>query len=129
MLEDLENEIIGSLIYVGYLFEHHVCDCIIDYNGTHQNFHPRSQFPVEKEPVKELNCVNICVQYIENGTIDTNWSKKSVWSGRYLNFNSNTPTIHEKMVVIIWTDRVINRAHAKIQKENLNSIKNGCKNK
>ena len=60
---------------------------------------------------------------IENNKIITNWYRKPIWSGRYLNFYSNRSLANKIDIIYSLTDRAILLSHQKYHHENLNLVK------
>lgn len=56
-------------------------------------------FTVDEEKAKPHNFLDITIKYDELGTTETNWSRKNLWSKRYLNHNSNALVNYKKSVV------------------------------
>ena len=53
----------------------------------------------------------------------TNWYRKDVWSGHYLNFYSNHSLSNKIGIIYSLTDRAILLSHDKFHSENLNLVK------
>lgn len=117
-MEELETETINNLDYMPHFYKRYVDDCILcipedklEYtHSAFNSYHARLQFTIEKQKQNSLSFLDILLKISNNGKIETNWFTKSVWSQRYLNFESNVPNVFKKSVVISLTDRAIRLA-------------------
>ena len=60
----------------------------------------------------------------EDGIIETNWHRKNMFSGRYLNYFSNHPLKQKIAINKNLVDTAILLSHEKFHEENLETIKN-----
>ena len=60
-------------------------DLIVD---TFDNFDPYLKFTIELENKKKLNFLDIQIEHCNDNTNRTNWYRKSMASGRYINFTN-----------------------------------------
>jgi len=131
VMEYLQNNVIKSLNFKPYFFKRFVDDCILcipkdklQYTLNKFNlYHPKLQFTHETEENNTINFLDICIQYDQNRDIKTNWYTKTVWSGRYLNFNSNTPSKYKKSVVNTLIDRAVILSDVKHRPKNLKKVR------
>lgn len=132
VMEELENDILNKLVKKPIFYKRYVDDCLLCIHknelkntlDSFNSFHQRIQFTFEKEINKTINFLNITIMYNDDGQIETNWyTKKDIWSGRYLNFDSLVPNIYKKSVINNLVDMAIKLSSPKFHKENINKIK------
>lgn len=70
-------------------------------------YHPRLKFTIEEEINKSINFLDMTITRDDNGNISSNWYRKELSSGRYLNFKGHNPFTHKRNVANAITDRAI----------------------
>lgn len=61
---------------------------------------------------------------MENNKIITGWHRKSIWSGRLLNFGSHHPIFNKLGIIFVLVDTAIKLSDIKFHYENLIIVKN-----
>ena len=87
------------------------------------SFHPKLQFTHETEKNHTINFLDFQLNYNENKTIKTDWYTKPIWSGRYLNYNSNTPKKYKESVVNSLIDRAVILSDNTYRPKNLKKVR------
>ena len=127
-MEEAETKIINELTYYIKFYYRCIDDTLSSLpknkiNGVlnkFNNIHPKLIFTLEKSD--SINFLDFNIK-VENNKIITNWYRKDVWSGRYLNFYSNHSLSNKIGIIYSLTDRAILLSHDKFHFENLNLVK------
>ena len=136
VMEYVETKVIETLDYKPYFFKRFVDDCILcipenklQYTLNKFNyFHEKLKFTHETEKNNSINFLDLTINYDNEGNIKTNWYTKSVWSGRYLNFESYTPYKYKKSVVNSLVDRAVLLTDTEYRPQNLKKIRTVLQN-
>ena len=126
VMEEAETKIINELTYYIKFYYRYIDDTLIclpkneikDIFDKFNNIHPNLVFTKENSINDSLNFLDLNIK-IENNKIITNWYRKTIWSGRYLNFYSNHSLANKIGIIYSLTDRAILLSHEKYHYENL----------
>ena len=80
------------------------------------------KFTLETAINNNINFLDLNIQIINN-KIQTNWYRKPIWSGRYINFFSNHSLSHKLSIIYSLTDRVILLSNKSLHISNLNCVR------
>ena len=130
VMEEAETKIINELSYYIKFYYRYIDDTLIclpknkinDVLNKFNKIHPKLIFTLEKSVNDSINFLDLNIK-VENNKIITNWYRKDVWPGRYLNFYSNHSLSNKIGIIYSLTDRAILLSHYKFHSENLNLVK------
>ena len=130
VMEESETKIINELTYYIKFYHRYIDDTLIclpknkinDILSKFNKIHSKLIFTLEKSVNDSINFLDLNIK-VENNKIITNWYRKDVWSGRYLNFYSNHSLSKKIVIIYSLTDRAILLSHDKFHSENLNLVK------
>ena len=96
VMEEAETKIINELTYCIKFYYRYIDDTLIclpknkinDVLNKLNKIHQKFIFTLEKSVNDSINFLDLNIK-VENNKIITNWYRKNVWSGRYLNSYSN----------------------------------------
>ena len=80
------------------------------------------KFTLEKSINNSINFLDINIQVLDN-KIKTNWYKKPIWSGRYINFFSNHCLTYKIGIIYSLTDRAILLSDKEFHINNLDCVR------
>jgi len=131
VLEDLEERALNLLSYKPPFFFRYVDDVILAAPSEHidhtvqifNSFHHRLQFTVERGVEGSLNFLDVSIQLYQ-GKFSFDWYRKSTFSGRFLNFQSNHPIFHKRGVIYGLIDKVLNISDPQFHEPNIELIIN-----
>ena len=131
VMEEAETKIINELTYYIKFYYRYIDDTLIclpknkinDIFDKFNNIHPNLVFTKENSINDSINFLDLNIK-VENNKIVTNWYRKPIWSGRYLNFYSNHSLSNKIGIIYSLTDRAILLSHEKYHNENLILVKN-----
>ena len=103
------------------IFEKNNRDLIVD---TFNNFDPYLKFTIELENNNKINFLDIQIERCNDNTIRTKWYRKSIASGRYINFFSHHPTSQKIATVYSLVDKAITISHPSFHRNNLILVEN-----
>lgn len=132
VMEDLEIFVFEKLDFVLPFYFRYVDDTLLCVPlsklqmviDTFNSFHPKLQFTHEIEQDKKINFLDIEVIRGRDGSIITNWYRKSTYSGRILNFFSAHPFQNKTAVIKNLVDRALGLSHVSFHERNLNIVRN-----
>jgi len=127
-LQKLETEVLYKLSIKPIFYFRYVDDIALSTHNTALNdlllnfnsYHPRLKFTMEIGG-NSLNFLDLTIIKKDDHVI-FDWFHKSTFSGRFLNFYSQHPTIHKKGTITSLTDRVITLSHPEFHKKNFDFI-------
>ena len=134
IMEEMEENLIPEIKEHITFFKRYVDDCLLccppeEINNILEIFNtydPRLKFTIERENNNQINFLDITLLKNSNGTIQTTWHTKHVWTASYINFNSITPFKY-KISVINLVDRAIRLSSKPFKSANLNKVRNTLK--
>ena len=129
-MEEAETKIINELTYYIKFYYRYIDDTLIcipknkvnDILDKFNKIHQKLVFTMKKSINDSIYFLDLNIK-VENNKIITNWYRKSIWSGRYLNFYSNHRLSNKIVIIYSLTDRAIHLSHEKYHSENLNLVK------
>ena len=95
---------------------------INDIFDKFNSIHPNLVFTKENSINDSINFLDLNIK-VENNKIVTNWYRKPILYGGYLNFYSNHNLANKIGIIYSLTDRAILLSHEKYHYENLNLVK------
>ena len=101
-----------------YLPEEEAGDLLCRFNSMDKKL----KFTLEKSNNNNINFLDLNIQIINNKII-TNWYRKLIWSGRYINFFSNHNLSHKIGIIYSLTDRAILLSEKIFHIENLSFVR------
>lgn len=130
VLEQMEKEVLENIQTNITVYRRYVDDTflIIPENSVDNvlaafnSYHRRIQFTVEEEIDNQLNFLDMTV-IKEVTNLKTKWLHKNE-KCRYLDYLSESPFTHKKMVAISLIDRAISLSHPLFRPESLNKVRN-----
>ena len=130
-MEYAENQILNNLDFQILFYKRYVDDCLLAIpKGKEQqilnafnSFHQKLQFTIEIENNKQINFLDVTL-ITKNNKIYTKWYTKTMFSGRYLNYNSEHHKIHKNNVITAIIDRAIKLTSPCYRNETINKAKN-----
>ena len=137
VMEEIEKKILMKLPYDIIFYYRYVDDTLIclpenrveDILCRFNSIDKKLKFTLEIAINNNINFLDSNIQIIHN-KIQTNWYRKSIWSGRYINFFSNHSVSHKIGIIYSLTDRAILLSNKCFHISNLNCrrftlLKNG----
>ena len=115
VMEDLERTVFERLEFVvpfcfRYVEDTLLCvplDKLQTVIDTFNDYHPRIQFTYEMERNKRISFLDLDINKIYNGKTVSNWYRKSIYSGRMINFISNHPFQNKVAIIKNLVDRAV----------------------
>ena len=135
VLEDLEIECIKKfnvkpLFYFRYVDDILLCvpSNSIDHTlNTFNTYDKNLQFTVEIAKNKSISFLDLKIIIDQHRHIITNWYRKPIFTGRYLNYNSHHPLSNKIAIIYCLVDRAINLSHSSFHNDNILFVKNVLK--
>ena len=131
VMDYIENTTINSN-YNKLLFYERYIDVVLDscpkkdadlVLSILNDLNSKIQFTKEMEKNNQINFLDITIIREPDNYITTNWFTKPTWIGRYINWNSNTPSQYKSNVVNNMLNRVLTFSNIKFRNSNLNKLK------
>ena len=97
-------------------------DKLEDFLCRFRSIDNKLKFTLEKATNNNINFLDVNIQ-INNNKIITNWYRKPIWSGCYLNFFSNHSLAHKIDIIYSLTDRAIKLSDKIFHIDKLNFVR------
>ena len=125
VMEDLKKTVFERLEFVVPFYFRCVDDTLLCVPldklqkriDTFNNYHPRIQFTHEMEKNNRISFLDLEIIKLKNGTIVSNWYRKSIYSVRMLNFISNHAFQNKVAIIKNLVDRAVCLSHESFHSE------------
>lgn len=130
VMEKIEEDILKSLHFQPLFYKRYVDDIImcipkhlIDFTLEKFNaYHPKIKYTKEMEENNQISFLDMLLTRT-NSKIQIQWYTKPTWSGRYLNFKSESPINYKINSLNAMLDRAINFTNAEHRGDQIRKLK------
>ncbi|XP_043483513.1 uncharacterized protein LOC122511979 isoform X1 [Leptopilina heterotoma] len=131
VMEGIEDKILNKIKYKIIFYFRYIDDILIcapsnkvdDILCRFNSIDKHLKFTLELSNNNKINFLDLSLSIDSNNFIETNWFRKSIWTGRYMNFYSHHPLSYKIGIIYTLVDRAIKLSDQQFHLENLNIVK------